>query len=135
MRIKAPVKVPRAVTIFLSIVLLLAACAAFAGTGVEPGGSDDPLVAKSYVDWKVVELKAGQVLEGKASSELILRRGRAVVVDASGNGIPDLTAGVDIFAGNSVPQNHLLVIPREDGRGIKAQTSAWVMYRGVASVR
>jgi len=131
-----PVKrVKTVVVVLFTVALLYLGYAAFAGTGGEPGGSEDPLVARSYVDWKVVELEAGQVLEGKASSEFILRRGRAEVVDTSGNGIPDLTVGADIFAGDRVPQNHLLVIPREDGRGLKALSGGvWVMYRGVAEV-
>jgi len=123
------------IVIFAGALLFLGYAAFAAGVNGDPGGSEDPLVARSYVDWKVVELEAGQVLEGKASSEFILRRGRAEVVDTSGNGIPDLTAGADIFAGGRVPQNHLLVIPREDGRGIKALSGGvWVMYRGVAGV-
>ncbi len=123
------------IAIFAVALLFLGYTAFAAGTNGAPGGSEDPLVARSYVDWKVVELEAGQVLEGKASAEFILRRGQAEVVDTSGDGIPDLTAGVDIFAGDRVPQNHLLLIPREDGRGIKALSGGvWVMYRGAAGV-
>ena len=85
------------------------------------------LVTQSYVDqyvqWKVAEMKTGQVLTGRAGSEIIVRRGQAVVVDTSGNGIPDVTAGQDLKAGNKISLNHLLVIPREDGRGIKALDS------------
>lgn len=110
--------------------------AASAGTGGDPGGSGDPLVTRSFVDqyvqWKVAELNTGQVLRGRAGSELILRRGQAAVVDPTGNGVIDLTAGVDIFARGEVPANHLLVIPREDGRGIKAESPVVVMYRGGA---
>lgn len=129
----------------ISVVILLSALVisllgytAFAGTG-EPGGSGDPLVTQSYVDqyvqWKVADLKTGQVLKGSAGSEFILRRGQAAVVDTTSNGIPDITAGVDINAGSPVTMNHLLVIPRDDGRGIKAVAPAVVMYRGGASVQ
>lgn len=120
-----------------AVALSLLCYAAFAGTDGEPGGSGDPLVTRSYVDqyiqWKVADLKAGQVLKGRAGSEFILRRGQAVVVDTTGNGIPDVTGGADIYAGDRVPMNHLLVIPREDGRGIKALSPVVVMYRGGAT--
>lgn len=113
--------------------------AALAAADNQPGGSGDPLVTQSYVDkfvkWDVAELKAGQVLKGSAGSEIILRRGSAVIMDITGNGVPDLTAGVDIRAGGAVPVNHLLLIPREDGRGIKAVSPVVVMYRGGASIQ
>jgi hypothetical protein len=125
-------------------VLLAAAClflvySAFAGAESDPGGSGDPLVTQSYVDqyvqWKVVELGAGQVLKGSAGTEIIIRRGQAVVIDPIGNGIPDITSGVDIYAGSIVPNNHLLIIPRDDGRAVGAKSDIVVMCRGGASVQ
>lgn len=127
------------IALFAAAALSLLGYAAFAGADGEPGGSGDPLVTQSYVDqyvqWKVADLKPGQVLTGRAGSEFIVRRGQAVAVDATGNGIPDVTAGADIYSGNAVPLNHLLVFPREDGRGIKALAPVVVMYRGGAVVR
>ncbi|HOV80711.1 MAG TPA: hypothetical protein PK728_11520 [Bacillota bacterium] len=118
--------------------LFLLAYAAFAADG-GTGGSGDPLVTRSYVDqytqWKVADLKTGQVLQGRAGTELIVRRGRAVAVDSTANGIPDVTEGADIRAGEAVPLNHLLVIPREDGRGIRALSAVVVMYRGGAVIK
>lgn len=132
-------KVKVTVVVLLVTAALFVGYAAFAGTESEPGGSGDPLVTQSYVDqyvqWKVVELKAGQVLTGRAGTELIVRRGQASVIDPVGNGIPDVTSGVDINAGNVVPINHLLVIPREDGRGIKAVSPVVAMYRGGALIQ
>lgn len=125
-------------------VLLAAAClflvySAFAGAESDPGGSGDPLVTQSYVDqyvqWKVVELGAGQVLKGSAGTEIIVRRGQAVVIDPVGNGIPDITSGVDIYAGSIVPNNHLLIVPRDDGRAVGATSDVVVMCRGGASVQ
>lgn len=133
------ITLPAAFVVAAVLVLALWGLTAFAGTGAEPGGSEDPLVTQSYVDqyvqWEVAELKAGQVLKGEAGTELLVRRGQAVVVDKSGNGIPDVTAGTDIAANGKVSLNHLLIIPREDGRGIKAIDFAVVMYRGGASIQ
>ncbi|TEB04281.1 hypothetical protein Psch_04006 [Pelotomaculum schinkii] len=132
------ITLPAVVVVTVALVLALWGFTAFAGDA-DPGGSGDPLVTQSYVDqyvqWKVADLKAGQVLKGKAGTELLVRRGQAVVVDSSGNGIPDVTAGVDIAANDKVALNHLLIIPREDGRGIKAIDFAVVMYRGGASIQ
>ncbi|MDD3654593.1 MAG: hypothetical protein PHO01_10475 [Desulfotomaculaceae bacterium] len=126
----------------VSVVALVASIlcfTAFADTGDEPGGSNDPLVTQSYVDqyvqWTIEELKTGQTLRAQAGTELIVRRGQAVIVDPTGNGIPDLTAGADIRAGAAVAVNHLLLIPRDDGRGVKAQSPVVLMYRGGASVK
>ncbi|MDD2553208.1 MAG: hypothetical protein PHP51_01365 [Desulfotomaculaceae bacterium] len=127
------------ILVLLTAASLFIVYTAFAGADSDPGSSGDPLVTQSYVDqyvqWEVVELEMGQVLNGYAGTEIIVRRGKTVVVDPSGNGIPDLTAGADIFAGSSVPNNHLLLIPRDDGRAVGAQSAAVVMYRGGASVR
>ncbi len=132
-------RVKAAVIFTILVTALFLVYAAFAGTESEPGGSGDPLVTQSYVDqyvqWKVVELEKGQVLKGQAGTELIVRRGQALVVDPVGNGIPDLTSGTDISAGSSVPVNHLLLIPREDGRGIRTTSEVVAMYRGGAMIQ
>lgn len=121
------------------IVISILGYSAFAGTDDGPGGSNDPLVTQSYVDqymqWKVAELKTGQVLQCHAGTEFIPRRGQVVVVDSTGNGIPDVTAGADIYAGSAVPLNHLLIVPRDDGRGVKAQSPAVMMYRGGVTIQ
>lgn len=123
-----------------------------------PGSSEDPIVTMSYVEKRVQavydELKTliGQAPTSQQTSspsiyqaktfdagtrlflgegtEIILRRGDAHIVDPTGNGIPDLTAGEDIFDGTPVPQNHVLLSPREDGRGIKASTKVTLMIKG-----
>ncbi|MDD4170585.1 MAG: hypothetical protein PHD36_10120 [Desulfotomaculaceae bacterium] len=129
-------------TAIVSIVVLVVSIlsyTAFAGTNDEPGGSNDPLVTRSYVDqyvqWTIEELKIGQVLKAQAGTELIVRRGQAVIVDPTGNGIPDITAGADIRAGAQAPVNHLLLVPRDDGRGVKALSPVVIMYRGGALVK
>lgn len=133
-------------------VCLTATIAIAAGASAQAGSSDDPLVSKSYVDQKVAELKQsignaassggsaatyksvslaeGQKLIGKEGTEVILRSGEATAMDNGSNGISDLTAGADLWTGDTVKTNHQLLIPRDDGRGIKATTVIWVMVRG-----
>ncbi|MCG8400431.1 MAG: hypothetical protein MJA84_02420 [Firmicutes bacterium] len=141
--------------IALAITGLMAVCLlGYAGLGVagddgSPGTVDDPLVTKSFVEnymqkvlaefkpagggslaWSVAELKPGDNFIGKSGTEFILRAGSAIIVDPSGGGVPDLTAGTNVPAGGPVAKNHLFSLPRDDGRGIQAQTDCVIMYRG-----
>lgn len=131
----------RTLLITFVIVLAITACftlAAFGDTG-EPGSETDPIVTKSYVDSAVsytpVQLAAGQTLIGGEGTEIILRSGIATAIDNGANGVSDITAGVDLMTGADVGLNHLLLIPRNDGRGIAAVTEIWVMIRGSYTVK
>ncbi|HHX09922.1 MAG TPA: hypothetical protein GX729_00905 [Firmicutes bacterium] len=99
-----------------------------------PGSEGDPLVTRAYVDSKlkmrVVELAPGQILKGYSGTEIILRGGQATVIDSELGGLCDVTGGVDLRGGEAVPSNHLLIVPRDDGRGIKAVSAAIAMVRG-----
>lgn len=112
-----------------------------------PGTANDPLVTKSYVDKQlaalvkqelggvevevgggkeltVVELKGGQTLYAKKGTQFIVRsNGKTTAVSSNANGIPDLTGGKDLPNGTSIPINHLLLFPLDDGRGIKVDSS------------
>lgn len=130
-------------------ICLTATVAIAVAASAQAGSSDDPLVTKSYVDGKIAEVKQnsggssgsaatykaisleeGQKLIGKDGTEIILRSGEATAIDNGSNGISDLTAGKDLWTGDTVNSNHQLLVPRADGRGIKAKTIIWVMVRG-----
>lgn len=109
----------------------------------EPGSKEDPIVTKSYVDKIAQELKqsAGQTLEvvylengetliADKGAEIILRSGNATVVGGLGGGLADVTSGKDLENAEVVLKNHLLIVPRDDGRGIKAQTQVVCIVRG-----
>ncbi|NDL67658.1 hypothetical protein [Anaerotalea alkaliphila] len=131
-------------------------------SGVDPGSMQDPLVTKSYVDQKIAEIsgvvevpatepapaveiptfvvvqaKAGQQVLCEESTELILRAGKAAAIgNSGGDGLSNVTLGADLKDGQDVPMNHLLIIPRTDGRGIKVlQDNTFVMVRGSYSIR
>lgn len=99
-----------------------------------PGSEDDPLVTRAYVDAKlkmsVIELAPGDILKGYSGTQIILRSGKAAVVDTELGGLCDSTQGVDLRNGDEVRANHLLLVPRDDGRGIKATSQVIVMVRG-----
>ncbi|MDD4565321.1 MAG: hypothetical protein PHE79_07625 [Eubacteriales bacterium] len=115
-----------------------------------PGSKEDPVVTKSYVDnqitelmssggstetYKSIMLTAGQKLIGNEGTEVILRSGEATAIDNGANGVSDVTGAMDLMTGKSISQNHLLLIPRSDGRGIQANTEIWVMVRGTYTIQ
>ncbi len=64
-------------------------------------------------------------------TEFILRSGEARVIDDTGNGMPDLTDGNNLHSEDLLPKNHLILSPRDDGRGIKTTSiSIWLMVKG-----
>lgn len=131
----------------------------------EPGSDRDPLVSKSYVDskiedlksyidkkinsssgtnqdnnmveLKIVNLKKGEYLVGAKGTQIILRGGKATAYGVKTDaGIVDATQGVDIDnSGSLLPYNHLLIIPRDDGRGAYAQTDAIFMVTGKYTIK
>lgn len=125
----------------------------------EPGSESDPLVTLSYVnrsieqlktyidnrlsnlngsasnELQVVNLSQGQILIGKNGTEIILRGGKGIAVVSELGGLADVTAGNDIGKDANIPANHLLIIPRDDGRGIYCTTDAVFMVRGEYEVR
>ncbi len=120
----------------------------------EPGSEGDPLVTLSYVEqrmeqlqfyiddkieslpagggnvFEVVNIKAGQSLIAREGTEIILRTGKAKAVASAGGGLSDVTAAKDIKNNAVIPANHLLIIPRDDGRGVKAITDIILMVKG-----
>ena len=140
--------------------LLAASCiAAIFATDGTPGSASDPVVSKSYMDaqiailqtqiddlkasggtgapsqsaapvFEVVKVDAGKKLIGGASTEIILRSGNATAIAGASGGVSDLTGGVDLSTGTDVSKNHLLVIPVDDGRGIRCTSTCYVMVKG-----
>ena len=133
--------------IVISVFALTVAVAAAADT---PGSESDPVVTKSYVDsqiaqikgggvssgtYKAVQLTTGQKMIGSEGAEIILRSGEATAIDNGANGVSDVTGAKDLMTGQSVTLNHLLLIPRSDGRGVQALTEAYVMVRGSYTIQ
>ncbi len=131
----------------------------------EPGGTDDPLISKAYIDnvlipqikeyvdtkisqistgggtsqsadsFKIVNMSAGDKMICVAGAELILRMGGADIIATEKGGLADTTAGFDLGHGTAMPANHLLIVPVADGRGIKAKSDVIVMVKGGYSIQ
>ena len=78
----------------------------------------------------VVKVDAGKSLIGSASAEIILRSGTATAIAGASGGVSDLTGGTDLSTGTDVSKNHVLIIPADDGRGIRCTTTCYVMVKG-----
>ncbi|WP_027398792.1 hypothetical protein [Anaerovorax odorimutans] len=138
------------ILILITGILLLALTIVAGAVSTTPGSEDDPVVTKSYVDsqiaelksnnttaetFKAIEVKAGQKLIGSEGTEIILRSGEAKAIDNGANGVSDISDGKDLMTGYWVYPNHLLLTPRDDGRGISATTDIWVMVRGSYTIQ
>ncbi len=126
------------------------------------GSESDPLVSKSYVDDKInqvismintgsatevvdnsssagsytpVYASVGQTVVGGEGTEIILRSGKGTVVISGADGITDATTGGNLTNGKAASLNHLMIVPRADGRGIKVTESAWFLIKGDYSIK
>lgn len=105
---------------------------------VNGGTQEDPIVTKSYVDsavaFKPIELKKGQSLLGGEGCEIVVRSGFVTALCPTNN-LSDVTDGKEIRQGFQTPANHLLLVAREDGRGVKAQEDAWIIVKGTYKIQ
>ena len=137
---------------------------AYASTN-DPGSESDPLVTLSYVELKmnqlkdyidqksfssnpsqeisstesttfqVVELKKGQSLIAGGGTELILRSGEATAIVSPSGGLSDVTGAKNLQRNEKIPANHLLIIPRNDGRGITAMSDSFLLVKGGYTIK
>jgi len=83
---------------------------------------------------EIVEINAGEKIIGGAGTELILRGGKATVVGSELGGLTNITLGKDFVSGMDVIANNLLIVPRDDGRGVYTNSYAIFMVRGTYEV-
>jgi hypothetical protein len=83
---------------------------------------------------EVVEIRAGDKLIAGAGTELILRGGKAFVIGSEMGGIANVTAGKDFVSGMEFVSNHLMIVPRADGRGAYTNDYAIFMVRGTYEI-
>ncbi len=129
----------RAIMIF-AVVCALITVVVYAA---QPGTQEDPLVTKSYLEnvmaqetkFKVVEVPAGKKVICSAGTEMILRMGTCSVVGTQKGGVSDVTMGYDLADGTNVQGNHLLIVPLDDGRGVKTSTTCLIMIKGGYTIK
>ena len=134
----------------LAIVLVFVAV--FTVTVLADG--EDPVISLSYLNeifmpkvekkieenasgnvFTVVTVEKGDTFLAGAGCEFILRGGEATVIASKNGGLSDTTDGVDLTQDTLVPANHLLIVPRDDGRGFVAVTDVIIMVKGTYEIK
>lgn len=151
-------------TAIIIFVLIAVVSMVYASTN-DLGSKDDPIVTLSYLELKisqlkdyidkkifspgdsqsadsvdnltyeVVELKKGQYLVAGAGTEVILRAGEATAIISPLGGLSDVTGAKDIQQDEKIPTDHLLIIPRDDGRGLRALSDSFLLVRGKYTIK
>ncbi|QZY55775.1 hypothetical protein [Crassaminicella profunda] len=81
--------------------------------------------------FEIVEVQKGQRIIGGASTEMIIRSGQVAAIASASGGIADLISGKDLKSGEIVPLNHLLLLPRGDGRGVAVlMDKTYILIKG-----
>lgn len=132
---------------FTSLFLILVVLTVTYTVMANPGSNNDPVISLSYLKeifqpeveknltFNVVSVKKGQTLIGDTGTEMILRMGQATIIATNMGGIADTTAGFDLANGTDMPSNHYLIIPKNDGRGVKAKTDCLIMVKGKYEIK
>ncbi|WP_034601424.1 hypothetical protein [Clostridiisalibacter paucivorans] len=94
------------------------------------GNEGNQNTAKEATSLEVVELEKGQKLIGGSGTQIILRGGNGRVVGSELGGLSDVTSANDIQTDQLIPKNHLLIVPRDDGRGVHAVDKVYLMVIG-----
>ncbi len=105
----------------------------------EIGGVDRPLpsqpgepvqIVEPAPVYKVVVVEAGKKMLPGEGTEFILRSGLArAVVLIEGNGLTNLTTGRNLKHGDLIERDHLILSPRDDGRGIITETEVILLVK------
>lgn len=82
-----------------------------------------------------VQLLSGQCLIGGEGAEIIFRSGNANVYSENDMGVIDVSSGKELFNGEGISTNHLLIVARKDGRGVRATKDSWFMVKGGYSIK
>ena len=96
--------------------------------GVETTNPND--IAGYNPQFEVVSVPAGRRIVGESGTEFIVRTGQATIIASDLGGISDVTDGGDLSHATVAPHNHLLIVPRSDGRGLNVTADALIMVRG-----
>ncbi|WP_053955323.1 hypothetical protein [Inediibacterium massiliense] len=93
-------------------------------------------IVSASSSFEVIEVQKGQKVIAGEGTEMVLRSGQAKAIATSSGGIADLTIGKDLKSGESIPLQHLLLFPRDDGRGIEILwDKTFILVKGTYEIR
>jgi len=94
------------------------------------------VLAEQAPTYRPINVLQGQTLIGGEGTEIILRGGSAVAFSEVVDGLVNATAGTELFNGAAIPLNNILLVSRDDGRGVTITSeSAWLIVRGNYTIR
>lgn len=91
-------------------------------------------LTKKDIFFNVEEISKGSKLIGKEGCEVILRGGKARVITSGADGLVNATDGSEIKDGDEIKHNNVIIFPRDDGRGIIAETDIYILIKGEYSL-
>lgn len=99
---------------------------------LETSGGSAPSVASTEAGYEIVQVEKGTKVLAGGSCDIMLRSGTAVAIaPLATQGLSDYTTGTEILDGQNITINHMMLIPRGDGRGILITSDiAYIMIRG-----
>ncbi len=100
------------------------------GAGTRPPASEPVYITLPAPTYQLVTVPSGRKMLTGSGTEIILRSGSARLVEGPGGGLSDLTSGTNLSDGDNIARDHLLLSPKDDGRGIMAATNTIFMVRG-----
>ncbi|ADQ06613.1 conserved hypothetical protein [Caldicellulosiruptor hydrothermalis 108] len=80
--------------------------------------------------YEVIKVPKSKTILFDASTEFVVRVGKAISVVPKGATIIDLTSAKDVGANQQLLFNHFYLVARNDGRGFKAVEDVWVIVNG-----
>lgn len=80
--------------------------------------------------FEVININENENIICEAGTEIIVRSGKFTAIGSVSGGISDVTAGRDLATDEEIINNHLLIVPKSDGRGISAKVAGAVMIKG-----
>jgi len=101
------------------------------GQTQQPGGQFQHDTGGRYTP---VSLRNGQILVGDEGTEIILRTGTAVANSSGQDGLANITMGTDVRNNEEIGANNMLIVPRDDGRGVRATSDTWLLVKGRYSI-
>ena len=97
----------------------------------ETNGTD----GSAYLKFQIFEVKSGERVLMGASTEIVVRTGKAQAIRGEFGGVIDLITGEELGAGAETALNHLLLSARSDGRGLRFTENSFVMIKGDFDLR
>lgn len=80
--------------------------------------------------FEVINVNENESIICDAGTEIIVRSGKFTAIGSISGGISDVTSGRDLVTDEEIENNHLLIVPKSDGRGISAKVAGAVMIKG-----